>query len=200
MTLKTGTDLLTALAAAAPGRPQDWALATVVDSSPLTVQLDGEDDDSIISAPRLDDYYPTAGARVLVLRLNGTWLVVGSIGAVSGWNVVGAAGQPAFQNTWVNFGGANSTAAFRADSNGYVHLKGTVKHGSTATTGYTVVFTLPAGYRPLENSTFIVKSGVAATSVGFTYCQVSSTGQISIYTTAANQDNTLDGVTFLAEQ
>lgn len=59
---------------------------------------------------------------------------------------IGAAGEPAFQNGWANFGGAFSHAGFYKDSEGLVHLKGTLSgpgNGSTA-------FTLPAGYRPPE--------------------------------------------------
>lgn len=59
---------------------------------------------------------------------------------------IGAAGQPAFQNGWTNFGGAFSQAGFYKDSEGLVHLKGTLLgpgDGSTA-------FRLPAGYRPPE--------------------------------------------------
>lgn len=63
----------------------------------------------------------------------------------SAWNVIGASGQPAFQNSWANFptGGWPSMAFFR-DSEGWVHLRGLVTGGVNGTT----ICTLPVGYRP----------------------------------------------------
>ena len=58
------------------------------------------------------------------------------------WHEVGAAGEPAFQNTYTNSGGSFETAAFYKDGEGVVHLKGYVT-GATAT-----IFFLPPGYRP----------------------------------------------------
>lgn len=60
------------------------------------------------------------------------------------WHQVGAAGEPAFQNSWVNVGASDIPAAFRKSSDGKVDLRGNVKSGVTGTT----VFTLPVGYRP----------------------------------------------------
>ena len=63
----------------------------------------------------------------------------------SSWNVVGAAGKPAFQNSWVNFpSGSWPTAAYRIDSEGWVTMRGLLTGGATNTTA----FTLPVGYRP----------------------------------------------------
>ncbi len=59
--------------------------------------------------------------------------------------LVGAAGEPAFQNGWVNFGGARQAVGFYKDPLGRVHLFGTVKNGAGSGT---TMFTLPAGYRP----------------------------------------------------
>lgn len=60
------------------------------------------------------------------------------------WNVIGAAGQPAFTNGWVNFGAPWGVAAFYKDPDGWVHLKGLIRSGTINTSA----FTLPAGYRP----------------------------------------------------
>lgn len=62
------------------------------------------------------------------------------------WRDVGATGQPAFQNSWVNYGGGNEIAAFMKDASGFVHIKGLIANGTQGTVG----FTLPAGYRPPE--------------------------------------------------
>lgn len=59
----------------------------------------------------------------------------------SGWHYVGAAGEPAFQNSWVNYGSWGD-AAFRRVNN-EVYLAGLIKSGGTTA----VIFTLPVGYR-----------------------------------------------------
>jgi hypothetical protein len=66
------------------------------------------------------------------------------------WREVGAAGEPPFEGTWVNFGGGFETAAFRKLPGGQVQLRGLVKSGVIST----AVFTLPPGYRPSETRMF----------------------------------------------
>lgn len=93
--------------------------------------------------------------------------------AQESWHMVGGAGEPAFQNGWMNYGG-QSDAAFFKDSSGIVHLTGTVKSGTAIT-----AFILPPGYRPaspkilrwpvVNNSAFgiaEVNSGISATAGG----------------------------------
>jgi hypothetical protein len=63
------------------------------------------------------------------------------------FHIVGAAGEPPFQNGWTNFGRGYSQAGFFKDGLGFVHLKGAL----SATTNGLTVFTLPLGYRPAEN-------------------------------------------------
>jgi hypothetical protein len=60
------------------------------------------------------------------------------------WRNVGDTNQPAYQNSWVNFGGIYAPAGFRIDYLGVVHLRGMIKNGTLNTPA----FTLPAGYRP----------------------------------------------------
>jgi len=57
---------------------------------------------------------------------------------------VGAAGEPAFTNSWVNYAADGRVAAFRKYPDGRVRLTGIIKTGANATSA----FTLPAGYRP----------------------------------------------------
>ena len=59
------------------------------------------------------------------------------------WHVVGAAGEPAFQNGWTAVAG-ETPPAFRKDPLGVVSLRGTMRGGAANT----AAFTLPAGYRP----------------------------------------------------
>lgn len=67
------------------------------------------------------------------------------------WHSVGAAGEPAFANSWVNFDTANyGSAGFRKYPDGRVRLRGLIKSG-TIPAG---VFTLPVGYRPPKQLLF----------------------------------------------
>jgi hypothetical protein len=68
-------------------------------------------------------------------------LILGS--AIDIWHNIGAGGEPAFQNSWVNFGSGYVGARFRKEQ-GRVFVEGTIKSGATAT----VAWTFPAGYRP----------------------------------------------------
>jgi hypothetical protein len=64
---------------------------------------------------------------------------------------IGGAGEPAFQNSWANFGGGWQEARFWKTPDGMVHIEGLVAGGTVPTS---VVFTLPAGYRPGANLIF----------------------------------------------
>jgi hypothetical protein len=70
---------------------------------------------------------------------------------------IGGTGQPAFQNSWVNFNGGYQEAGFWRDPFGWVHLRGLIKSGSVNTPA----FTLPPGFRPLLTEIFPVLSNGA---------------------------------------
>jgi hypothetical protein len=111
-------------------------------------------------------------------------------------HIVGNPGEPAFQNAWVNYD-TTRTARFRKTPDGAVRLGGTVKSGASGT----VVFTLPAGYRPPIERDFIV---MAATSGGngTAYVQVLPTGTVTISAISGSLVGTytmLDGVVFDTE-
>lgn len=108
---------------------------------------------------------------------------------------VGAAGEPAFQNSWVNYDAADAgrQARFRKDPTGRVRLAGTIKTGATGT----VVFTLPVGYRPPG-----YVSATVSASGGQAVCQVAADGTVILYQgTGANVSTNafLDGVEFDTE-
>jgi hypothetical protein len=107
----------------------------------------------------------------------------------SAWHEVGAGGEPAFANSWVNYGSTATTAAFRKDSCGFVHLKGTVKSGTINT----AIFTLPTGYRPILHPTFGIDSNGAIGVLG-----IEDSGVVTC-STGNNTYVRLDGLTFYAE-
>ena len=73
------------------------------------------------------------------------------------WHEVGATDEPAFENSWVNFGAPANNAAFFKDGLGFVHLRGVIKSGTVSTTA----FTLPVGYRPPASQYFASDNGGA---------------------------------------
>lgn len=90
------------------------------------------------------------------------------------WHSVGAAGEPAFVNSWANLGGGQIALQFKLLSTNAVHIIGVVNaSASTATT----IFTLPAGYRPSSQS----EAPVAPhTAIGGLFLSVATTGAVSI--------------------
>lgn len=61
------------------------------------------------------------------------------------WHEIGATGEPAFQNSWVNASGRTTKFYKQLDR---VYIEGSV------TTGTGVAFTLPEGYRPDEQLSY----------------------------------------------
>ena len=119
------------------------------------------------------------------------------------WHEVGSGGsEPDFENSWANYNSASwSTAAFRMDAEGWVHLKGLVKTGSTGTT----IFTLPTGYRPQSSNVgdeyfFAVGLNYGSASVNYsTYIYViPSTGAVRAVGNAGTPSTwtSLSGVQF----
>jgi hypothetical protein len=117
--------------------------------------------------------------------------------AVEGWHEVGAAGEPAFENSWANYLGGFSTAAFYKDPYGMVHLKGLVQGGTIGT----AIFQLPDGYRPALTPIFPVRSNNASGELRIDIsCPFFCTE--SQYVTATSGSNvwfSLDGISFRAE-
>lgn len=104
------------------------------------------------------------------------------------WHNVGATSEPAFQNSWVNNGGGFAAASFMKDYIGFVHLRGVVKSGTAGS----VVFSLPAGYRPSSTELFIVDANDA---VGRITVFASGDVQVTIGNNAFVQ---LSGIAFKA--
>lgn len=115
---------------------------------------------------------------------------VDQVVSVEGWREIGAAGNPAFQGTWVNFGSGYATAAFRKEENDVVRLRGMVKSGVVGTS----IFLLPAGYRPAERLLFDTQSNSAVGRI-----DVIEDGRVDVLT-GNNAWISLSGITFVASQ
>lgn len=98
---------------------------------------------------------------------------------------------PTLVNSWINYGAPYDVAGYRKDSFGFVHLKGLIKSG-TATAG-TVLFTLPAGYRPGATGLFDAQSNGSLGRV-----DVNSSGQVTIQV-GTNAWISLNGITFFGD-
>lgn len=116
-----------------------------------------------------------------------------------GWHVIGAAGQPAFQNSWANLGlpASQPQARYRKTSSGMVVLSGVITGGTVGQPA----FVLPAGYRPYYGS------GTSGTQAWFTVASNSSTalGSIEVRNDGSIIPNVgsawwfLDNIQFFAE-
>jgi hypothetical protein len=99
---------------------------------------------------------------------------------------VGAVGEPAFANSWVNYDASRPAGFYRQD--GHTYLEGIVKDGTVGLTA----FTLPAAYWPntTNNRSFAVDSnGLHGLII------VWGDGRVSPYT-GSNAYFFLDGINF----
>lgn len=101
---------------------------------------------------------------------------------------VGSGGAPAFQNSWVNYGGVYAEASY-VRRNGRVFLEGLVKNGTVSSTG--VIFTLPVGYRPAAGHT--VFATISNAAIG--RCSIFSDGTVVAYS-GNNAWFSLSGISF----
>lgn len=109
--------------------------------------------------------------------------------APEAFHEIGAGGEPAFQNGASNYNNGFSTAAFFKDQEGVVHLKGTIN----VTAGSNTAFTLPVGYRPLQELDI-----VAINSGNLSYVYVTPAGDVITHGNAGVVG--LDSITFRAQQ
>lgn len=82
---------------------------------------------------------------------------------------------PTLQNSWVNYGSGYDTVGYMKDSLGFVHVKGMIKSG--VTTLGTLLFTLPAGYRPSGHSYIVSGFNNGGTVAAF---EIRSTGEFNL--------------------
>lgn len=105
------------------------------------------------------------------------------------WRAVGAVGQPAFQNSWVNFGGGELAVGFRKCANQIVRLRGSMKSGTVTA----AAFYLPIGYRPTAKLYFLVLSN---NNIGV--LRIDTDGGV-VLQSGSNAAVTLDAISFQAE-
>lgn len=136
---------------------------------------------------------PGVAARIPATGVGGNVLVEdptvatgwksGPAGTIEAVHVVGAGGEPAFQNSWVNNTAGYPGANFYKDR-GRVYFGGQIKGGNPGT----VAFTLPAGYRP---------SALTRIWLSDTYSlDVGTDGTCTIYGGAAADNRNIEGRSF----
>lgn len=148
-------------------RGGDWQTAVVT-----AIATDGTVTAGGVTARRLDSYQPVVGDLIeLAQASSGAWLARGRL--------VSAAGDawiaPALTSPWANYagGGGFQNARYRKYPDGDVAIEGLVATG-TSVSGTSVVFTLPAGYRPQATQMSIAfTAGNAARQM-----EIASTGAV----------------------
>lgn len=99
-----------------------------------------------------------------------------------------------FSNSWVSYDTTNSPVRYTRNEAGMVVLEGRVKDGTT--TPGTVIFTLPAGFRPSKAIPFAVQDNAAGTwHTGSVL--VTATGEVQIFS-GSNTVFGLGGIAFKA--
>jgi len=106
----------------------------------------------------------------------------------SGINREVGSGSPAaaFQNSWANYGTPYTDARYWFDKDGKVCIEGTIASGSTSA----AAFTLPAGYRPSKQKSFVCNANGA-----FGLVSVKTNGEVEI-TSGSSTLQSLDGICF----
>lgn len=113
------------------------------------------------------------------------------------WHEVGATGEPAFQNSWANFGsngfGDWSTVAFKKQGN-------TVKIKGFPASGVVIlgdeIFNLPEGYRPPKVEMFASFTGNGTSPTGAMYTLVHPDGRVIAHSSFLDDWVTLSGIEF----
>lgn len=115
-------------------------------------------------------------------------------------HTIGAGGEPAFQNSWADGG---RDPHFWKDANGIVHCSGLAQKTSVAVAS-SLIFTLPAGYRPTGGTIWKPVYCVVGAGVEILNVAIQTTGDVT-WQRAAGAPATvtvqvdLNGVDFRAE-
>jgi hypothetical protein len=117
---------------------------------------------------------PSGGAAGAVLTKNSTSDYDAVWTGPDAWHYINAAGEPAFQNGWGNYGANYAPASFRRDRD-IVYIRGLVALGTAAT----VIFTLPAAYWPAYHQAFPIATSPSAGTYAFGHLNVFNDGRVS---------------------
>jgi hypothetical protein len=127
--------------------------------------------------------------------VNGTLAIKGKVSfpGNTDFRIIGAAGEPTFKNSWVNWGPPFFDAGYWHDPMGFVHLQGIIKSGTVGSPA----FTLPPGLWPAATAgPFSVNSNSTS---GAGRIDVSSNGDVTPMLPAVNGWVSLHGVYFKAD-
>ncbi|NEN84352.1 hypothetical protein [Paenibacillus elgii] len=105
--------------------------------------------------------------------------------------------SPTLLNGWVSEGSGYSNPGYYKDQFGIVHLSGVIRSGVTST--FTVLFYLPARYRP-KNRLNLAIFTFDGSSTGICSLHIEADGAVKIGSINCKQYISLDGISFLAEQ
>ncbi|RPJ07378.1 MAG: hypothetical protein EHM28_07350 [Spirochaetaceae bacterium] len=86
-------------------------------------------------------------AAAIVMLFSGCEAPVEQPSAIN-WINVGSSGAPVFQNGWANYNPTMQGLAFGIDSQGFLHIVGSITDLNTVSTTTQAVFSLPEEYRP----------------------------------------------------
>lgn len=78
--------------------------------------------------------------------------------------------SPTFQNSWASVGSPYPDAGYTRDPWGWVHMRGRIDSGASAT----VAFTLPSGFRPVGTQVFISEGSTTPAQIS-----IASNGQVT---------------------
>lgn len=131
------------------------------------------------------------GLTVDDLIVSGSLTAQGTI-TYSRWvdiNVVGASGQAAYANSWVNGGAPYFPAGYTRTADGWIRLRGAIKSGTVGL----AAFVLPPAYRPSSTSRHAVVSNAL-----FGIVDIDKTGNVIPQSPSSNALVSLDGIQFKA--
>jgi len=99
--------------------------------------------------------------------------------------------DPTMLNSWARYDTDHNSPQYAKDSNGFVHLRGLIGSGSSASAD---MFVLPVGFRPAYASIF---PGVAYNSV-FCRINVGADGGVNAAVSGSTTWTCIDGIVFYA--
>jgi hypothetical protein len=128
--------------------------------------------------------------------------VANSLAPVEAIHVIGAPGQPSFENGSSNFTEAGldlAPAGFYKDHEGIVHLEGAVKVGKNGSASLVPAFTLPVGFRPAPGTLQIGGGGGGETLIAGTNTVLGTESFSGSVAGGKETPALLSGISFLAQ-